>query len=480
MDRPQTRFAWNGDVSLAYQVVGEGPIDLVYLQSPSQVDLHWDSPHLTRFLRGLARHARLIIMDRRGWGCSDRFSPNDVSDIDELTDDLIAVMDAAHSERAAIFANLECGLVSMLFTAAYPERVAALILVDAYATYSWTEETPWAPTAEYWEQAVDGLREQWGTAAYTDGGMSDPREAEWFGRYARASVTPGGLAAEIRRYAEADVRAVLPTIQVPTLIFADLDARGESTPEAGRFLADRIPEGQLVEQSSGLINQGWHWYTRGDGVVEEVGRFLAGIQQEDASFDRVLATVLFTDIVGSTDTAAEIGDRAWRDLVERHHSIVRSLLTRYRGREVDTAGDGFLATFDGPARATRCAQAIRDAIPPLGLEVRAGLHTGECETIDGKVGGIAVVIGARVGALAGPSEVLVSQTVKDLVAGSGLVFEDRGEHELKGVPDRWRLYQWLTSLPPGGEKSSKASWSKRCGGPVGSEEPTGRRSFALR
>jgi class 3 adenylate cyclase/pimeloyl-ACP methyl ester carboxylesterase len=441
VDRPETRFAWNGEISLAYQIVGEGPIDLVYLQSPSQVDLSWDGPHLSRFLRGLGRHARLIIMDRRGWGCSERFSPNDVSDIDELTDDLIAVMDAAGSERAAVFANLECGLVSMLFTAAYPERVAALVLVDAYATYSWTEETPWAPTVGYWEQAVSDLKEQWGTAAYTDGAMSDPREAGWFERYARASVTPGGLAAEIRRYAQTDVRAVLPTIQVPTLIFADLDGSGESTPEAGRFLADRIPESQLVEQSSGQINQGWHWYTRGDEIVEEVGRFLEGVQQEDASFDRVLATVLFTDIVDSTATAAQMGDRAWSDLLQRHHTIVRSLLARYRGKEVDTAGDGFLATFDGPARGIRCAQAIVEAVRPLGIEIRAGVHTGEVETIDGKVGGITVHIGARVGALAGPSEVLVSRTVKDLVVGSGLVFEDRGEHELKGVPDPWLLYQ---------------------------------------
>ena len=443
MDRPETRFAWNGDVSIAYQVIGEGTTDLVYLQSPSQVDLGWESPHLSRFLRGLTRGARLIITDRRGWGCSDRFSPTDIPDIDELTDDLVAVMDAAGSDRAAIFASLECSLVAALFAAAYPERTASLILVDGFASYCRTEETPWAPTVEHWQETITEMRERWGRPAYTQGSYSDPREAEWFGRYARASVTPGGLAAEIHRYLDIDIRAVLPTIQVPTLIFADRDGQYEATPEAGRFLADRIPGARLVEQSSGLTNQGWHWYARGDGIVQEVTRFLASIREDESSFDRVLATVMFTDVVGSTERASAEGDRGWRQLLERHHAIVRAMLRRYRGTEVDTAGDGFFAIFDGPARAVRCAVEISRAVRTLGIEIRVGLHTGEVETIDDKVGGVAVHIGARVGAAAGPSEVLVSSTVKDLVAGSGLTFEDAGEHELKGVPDTWHLYRVL-------------------------------------
>jgi len=440
VDRPQTRFAWNGDVGLAYQVVGNGPIDLLCLQSPSQVDMNWESTHLAGFLRGLARHARLIITDRRGWGCSERFSTADVSDIDTLTDDLLAVMDAAESQRATILATLECGLVSMLFTAAYPDRAAGLILVDCFPTYSWTEETSWAPTLEYWEEAAESLREGWGTDAFTEKWV-DRREAEWFDRFARSSVTPGGLAAEIRRYLGTDVRAVLPSIQVPTLVFVDVDATGESTPEAGRFLAAQIPGARLVEQSSGLVNGGWHWYTRADGIVGEVGRFLSGIREEEASFDRALATVLFTDIVGSTEKAAELGDSSWRALLERHHATVRAMLARYRGREVDTAGDGFFATFDGPARAVRCAMAIAAAVRPLGIEIRAGLHTGEVELVGDKVGGIAVHTGARVMSMAGPGEVIVSSTVKDLVAGSGLVFEDRGMHPLRGVPDPWHLFR---------------------------------------
>jgi class 3 adenylate cyclase len=441
VDRPETRFAWNGDVSIAYQIVGEGPTDLVYLQSPSQVDVGWESPHLSRFLRGLARRTRLIIMDRRGWGCSERFSPKDISDIDQLTDDLIAVMDAAGSDRAGVFANLECSLVASLFAATYPERTIALFVVDGYASYCRTEETPWAPTVEHWVETAAEMREKWGRAAYTDGAYSDPHEAEWFGRYARASVTPGGLAAEVLRYLDVDISAVLPSIQVPTLIFADRDGKYEATPEAGRFLAEQIPGARLVEQSSGNINHGWHWNTRGDGIVQEVARFLASIREEESSFDRVLSTVLFTDIVASTERAAAEGDQGWRQVLERHHAIVRAMLGRYRGIEIDTAGDGFFATFDGPARAVRCAQALVESIAGLDLEVRAGIHTGEVETIDGKAGGIAVTIGARVATKAGASQVLVSQTVKDLVAGSGLRFEDAGEHELKGVPDRWHLFR---------------------------------------
>ncbi|MBA2383050.1 MAG: adenylate/guanylate cyclase domain-containing protein [Actinobacteria bacterium] len=438
MNRPETRYAWNGDVSLAYQVVGDGPADLLYLQGYcSNVDMNWESPFLAHFLRGLARHARLIVTDRRGWGCSERFTPGYVPDVDVLTDDIQAVMSAAGSEQASILATYESAIVASLFAAVYPDLTRSLILVDPQVTYLPTDELPWMPTHARWQTQIELVRGTWGTPEWWD--FPAGVEGEWFSRYARASVTPGGLAAELGSYLETDVRAVLPSIQVPTLVLVDTDAFYEVLPETGHFVASKIPGARVVEHSS----QGghhFHWYARGDAIVDEVGRFLARIRQEEASFDRVLATVLFTDIVGSTELAAELGDRRWRELVERHHATVRTLLARYRGTEMDTAGDGFFAAFEGPARAVRCALAITDAVRPLGIEVRAGLHTGEVERVDAKVGGLAVSIGARVAALAASSEVLVSQTVRDLMVGSDLVFADRGSHELKGVPGTWRVY----------------------------------------
>jgi class 3 adenylate cyclase/pimeloyl-ACP methyl ester carboxylesterase len=438
VERPETRYAWNGDVSLAYQVVGDGPTDILYLQGYcSQVDLNWESPYLTHFLRGLTRHARLIVTDRRGWGCSERFTPGYVPDVDILTDDILAVMGAVGSERASILATYESTIVASLFAAVYPDRSRSLILIDPQVTYLPTDETPWMPTLARWQEQIQLVRDTWGTLDWWDSPQGP--EAEWFSRYARASVTPGGLAAELSSYLETDIRAVLPSIQVPTLVLVDTDSFYEVPPETGRFAASRIPGARVVEHSS----QGghhFHWYARSDAIVDEVGRFLAQIRDEEASFDRVLATVLFTDIVESTQKAAELGDQRWRELIERHHATVRALLARYRGKEMDTAGDGFFASFDGPARAVRCAMAIVEAVQPLGLEIRAGLHTGEVEAIDDKVGGLAVSIGSRVAGLAHPSDVLVSQTVKDLVVGSGLTFEDRGLHRLKGVPDEWRVY----------------------------------------
>lgn len=450
MDRPETRYAWNGDVALAYQVVGDGPIDLLYLQGyASQVDLNWDSPYLARFLRGLARHARLVITDRRGWGASDRFSPIDIPDIDELTDDLLAVLDAVGSTRSVLLATFECTLMATLFAASYPERVLALILVDPFVTYAATEETPWMPAVADWEDEIQHLHDHGGIPESIQR-MPDRRERDWFIRLNHAAIAPGGFVAEIRRYLAADIRAVLPSIQVPTLLCADGDghsAAGDRVFDALRFsatfAADRIPGARMVEHSSSGGLHRVHWYARGDAIVDEVGRFLARVKEEEASFDRVLATVMFTDIVGSTAKSAELGDHAWQKLRQLHDSKVRTLLARYRGREIDTAGDGFFASFDGPARAVRCALAVVEAVRPLGIEVRAGLHTGEVETTAEKIGGLAVNIGARIGGLALASEVLVSQTVKDLVAGSGLSFEDRGSHELKGVPDRWRLYKVL-------------------------------------
>jgi len=297
-------------------------------------------------------------------------------------------------------------------------------------------------SAEDWDWITARMRTVFPLPAWVE--SRDERERAWLSRYIRSSVSPGALIAEFRRFQATDVRQVLPLIQVPTLVFADSDGADETDPANGRFVAERIIGSRLILHATGNPPDWQHWYGRAESIVRDTGRFLRDIRTEEARFERVLATVLFTDIVGSTQMAAELGGQRWRDLLQQHHAIVRALLSRYRGSEVETAGDGFFAAFDGPARAIRCAQAIVEAVGALGIQVRTGLHTGECETIDGKVGGIAVSIGARVGALAGASEVLVSQTVKDLVAGSGLVFEDRGEHELKGVPETWRLYAVVT------------------------------------
>ena len=438
MNRPETRYAWNGDVSLAYQAVGDADSDLLYLQGYcSNVDMNWESRYLARFLHGLSRHARLIVTDRRGWGCSERFTPGYVPDVDVLTDDILAVMSAVGSEQVSILATYESAIVASLFAATYPERTKSLILVDPQVTYLPTDETPWMPSLSRWQEQIDLVRKTWGTTTWWDAPPGE--EGEWFARYARASVTPGGLAAELSSYLEVDVRAVLPSIQVPTLVFVDADRFYEVLPETGHFVAAKVPGARVVEHSS-AGGAHFHWYARAEAIVDEIGRFLAGLREEQAAFDRVLATVLFTDIVGSTERTAELGDRGWRALVEQHHAAVRTLLARYRGVEMDTAGDGFFASFEGPARAVRCAMAIVDAVRPFGIEVRAGLHTGEMERLEGKVGGLAVSIGARVAALAEPSEVLVSQTVKDLMVGSDLAFTDRGSHELKGVPGTWSVY----------------------------------------
>jgi class 3 adenylate cyclase/pimeloyl-ACP methyl ester carboxylesterase len=454
--RPETRYAWNGDVALAFQVFGAGPLDLVYMQGyTSHVDLNWDSPDLARFLRGLGERARVIHTDRRGWGCSDRFSPGDVAPLEVQVDDLITVMDAAGSERAVIFVSNDTAPTGVLFAATYPERTAGLVLVDPVVAYYDSEAA-----RREWVEINDRVRREWGTPAYDREYWSDERAfLDWFVPWCRASVAPGALAAESDAFASVDIRGVLSSIQVPTLVVGLLEGGDHKpvwteslAPSLGRqevgeaasnaqVASDRITGARLIEPA-GEGGAGWHhWYRRAPAILDAIGELISGIREEQESFDRVLATVLFTDIADSTAVAARLGDAGWRALVERHHSTVRTLLTRYRGSEVDTAGDGFFATFDGPARAVRCATAIVAAIRPLGVQVRAGVHTGEVEMIGGKTGGLAVVIGARIAAAAGPSEVLASQTVKDLTAGSGLRFDEAGEHLLKGVPERWHLYR---------------------------------------
>jgi class 3 adenylate cyclase len=440
VDVPDTRYAWNDDDALAYQVVGDGPADLVYLQGYlSNVILNWEHPAFARFARELSRVSRLIVMDRRGLGCSERVTPADIPPIETLVDDLRAVLDEAESERPIVFATGDCGFIATLFAATYPDRLAGLVLYGLEPSQRLSDDAPWGTTDEQFEE---GLRL---TCHSLDGRWSrtknptltaDEKGLEWCVRYERVSLTPGGCYADGRRFWETDVRDVLPSIHVPTLVL-HREGDGETDVRGSRYVASHIRAATFVEVPG---EDHFPWAGNQEAVVREVQRFLAGVREEELELERVLATVLFTDIVGSTERAAELGDAGWRELVERHHATVRALLARYRGNEIDTAGDGFFASFDGPARAVRCAEAAVDAVKALGIEIRAGVHTGEVETIAGKVGGIAVAIGARIGAMAAPSEVLVSQTVKDLVAGSGLSFDERGAHELKGVPGEWRLY----------------------------------------
>lgn len=445
-ERPETRFAWNGDIALAYQVLGEGEPDLLFLQGwVSNVELNWDHTVVARFLEGLARSHRLIVADPRGEGVSERSSPDHVWPLETLVEDVGVVLDAAGCQRAAILATNECGFVANMFAATYPARTLGVILYEAAANWVWSEETPWEWTEDRFAQQEEELRRPWTRAmAREDVQQQMPSlsgEAsflEWWYRYALLAVGPGYLIASARKYKDTDIRSILPSIHVPVLV---LHRPGHPNPEfsdSARYLAEHIADATIraLPGRDAMI-----WGSDQGDVLRAVDSFLEELRREQAELDRVLATILFTDIVASTEKAAELGDRGWRDLVQRHHTVVRALLDRFRGVEVDTAGDGFFATFDGPARAIRCARAIVHDVQALGIEVRAGVHTGEVETIDGKVGGMAVHVGARVSAAARPSEVLVSQTVKDLVAGSGLAFEDRGEHELRGISESWRLYR---------------------------------------
>jgi class 3 adenylate cyclase len=434
---PETRYAKSGEVNIAYQVVGEGPFDLVYVPGwISNIELMWDEPNHAQLLRRLASFSRLILFDKRGTGMSDAVPIDRLPTLEQRMDDVRAVMDAAGSEEAALFGSSEGGLMSTLFAATYPERTRALVTHAIYAKRLWSPEYPWAPTPEARAAEIEETERSWG--GEMDISVLAPSADEAFKRravaYLRRSASPGAAVALLRMNSQIDVRAALPTIQIPTLVLhrvGDLDVKVEEA----RWIAGQIPGAKLVELPGDdhLI-----WSGDVDGLVDEVEDFLTGSRPARMS-DRVLATVLFTDIVGATERAAELGDRRWRELLEQHHAVVRRELDRFRGREVDTAGDGFLATFDGPARGIRCAWAARNGVRALGLEIRAGLHTGECELILDKVGGIAVHTGARVASAAPPGEVLVSSTVRDLVAGSGIRFEDRGEHELKGV-GAWRLY----------------------------------------
>ena len=446
MDPPPIRYAKTVDgVYIAYQVRGTGPVDLVYIMGfAGNFEIEFESPWANRFLERLSVFSREILFDKRGTGLSDRVVAT--PDLDARADDLRAVLDAAGSERAVLVGDSEGGALAAFFAATHPDRVLALILLGSAARVAWATDYPLGMSTEDRAAERDALVEGWGSIEKAMAFLgdeapthaNDPEWIRWAAKAERHSASPSAALAFEEVWYGTDVRGVLPSVLAPTLVLS----RAPDDHERSRDLAQRIPGAKHVE-----VPGKDHVPYAGDiePLLGEVERFVHSVSAEEASFDRVLATVLFTDVIGSTVKATELGDRAWKDVLERHHAVVRAMIARYRGVEVDTAGDGFFATFDGPARGVRCAQAISEAVQALGIEVRAGLHTGEVETIDGKIGGIAVHIGARVGALAGPSEVLVSGTVKDLVTGSGLMFEDAGEHELKGLPDRWHLYRVVTT-----------------------------------
>ena len=433
------RYAQNGDVHIACRVLGEGERDLVLVQGfLSHIDMEWEQPEMARFLRKLASFSRLVLFDKRGTGLSDRAVG--VGTLEEGMDDVRAVMDAVESERAVLMGVSEGAPMCVLFAATYPDRTDALVLHGGMARSTEAPDYPWAPPAE---AAMEAASELVGPYLFTGEDIDiwapsladDPQAIEWLGRFRRASVSPDGLAALFSMFLDIDVRHVLPTLRVPTLV---LHRHGDRVVNwrAGRWMAEQIPGARYVELSG---QDHFPWFGDSDAVIEEVREFLTGVRVA-LQPDRVLATVMFTDVVGSTERAGALGDRRWRDLLDAHDAAIRRQLVAFRGREVKATGDGFLATFDGPARAIRCACAIRDAAAELQLDVRVGLHTGEVEVRGDDIGGVAVHIGQRVSALAQPAEITVSSTVKDLVAGSGIEFRDRGEYELKGLPGAWRLF----------------------------------------
>ena len=441
MEIPDVRYARSGDVAIAYQVVGDGPVDFVWFRGMAGDLLSsWDQPRLIRHAHGLAEFARVLMLDKRGTGLSDRV--REVPTLETRMDDVRAVMDAVDSERAFLFSAHEGSRTAILFAATYPERTAGLVLLDPSVRGTATSDYPWAPTQEDWRRRLAEVRAGWGRRDFFEALLRDwaPSVADdegfknWFVGHMRRSLSPGAALSFFRTMMEADVSDVLATVRVPTLIFSRSSVLGES-----EYVAKRIAGSKLAELSGlhGMFT--WVDDDVHEQTMRETGRFVASVGRP-VEPERILATVLFTDIVRSTERAVELGDEAWRDLLQRHHGVVRGEIARFRGDEIDTAGDGFFASFDGPARAIRCACAIRNAVRTLGIELRSGLHTGECELVGDKPTGVAINTGARVAAKAAPGEVLVSRTVKDLVAGSGIEFEERGTHQLKGLAGEWQLY----------------------------------------
>jgi class 3 adenylate cyclase len=437
----QTRYAKSGDLSIAYRVVGKGQRDLILVPGyVTHLDMIFESPPFANFVERLTSFARVMVFDKRGTGLSDPVES--VATLEERMDDLRAVMDAVGSERAALFGVSEGAPMSILFSAAFPERTTALVLYGAMARSTWAEDYPFAAPAEALLEATDKLiAPEFGTGSLIEifaPSLDSPEAREWLGRYERYGASPRMAAKVHEMFLQIDVRDVLPTVTAPTLV---LHRRGDRVVNrrAGEWLARQIQGAKYVELP-GVDHL--PWAGNSESVLGEVEEFLTGVRRGPEP-DRVLLTVLFIDIVDSTRVASEVGDSRWREILDSFYSLARKELERHRGTEVKTTGDGFFASFDGPARAIRCASAISEAVKSLGLEVRAGIHTGEVERRGRDLGGIAVHIGSRVAALAGASEILVSSTVKDLVVGSGIEFADRGEQTLKGVPGDWRLFKAL-------------------------------------
>jgi class 3 adenylate cyclase len=437
--RPETKYARSGEIHIAYQVFGEGDVDLVLVPGfVTHVELLWEHEPTARFLEGLATFARVINFDRRGSGLSDPVA--DAPTLEQRMDDVRAVMDAAGSERAALVGISEGVPMSILFAATYPERVQALVCSGGMARSTYAKDYPWGtPALALVESAVELVLPNWGNGSMIE--VSSPSQADnpesraFYGRLERSTASPGMLTALSQMFLDLDVREVVPSVHAPALILHRSRDRLVNV-RHGRWLAEHMPNARMIEFEG---DDHTFWYQGAEEWLGEVQEFLTGTRAV-AVADRVLATVLFTDIVDSTRTAANLGDQRWREVLERHQGAVREALGRFGGREVKSTGDGFLATFDGPARAIHCARAILQSSEPLGIGVRAGLHTGECEVMGEDIGGIAVHIAARVSAHAGAGELVVSRTVRDLVAGSGIEFSDRGAHALKGVPDSWQLF----------------------------------------
>ncbi len=437
----EIQYARSGEYHIAFRVEGDGSGGVDVLSVGAHISSLAQAPLGSPLVGRLARLGRVGSFDGRGTGMSDRLRDRRLPPIEERMDDLRAVLDGAGMERVLLAAFADGGPLACLFAATYPERTLGLVLMNTRPRIAWAPDYPWGIRREAFETYLTDVERGWGTRAFAESEAPWPMEGatreeavDWCLQWMQLSAAPGDATALLRMFYESDVREVLGTIRVPTLVLSRGGAMGgEATAFASLIHGARQ---ETMPGSAPLVMQ-----ERPDAYLEAVERFARALQDEEAELESVLATVLFTDIVDSTERQAALGDRRWGELVREHHAIVRACLARYRGREVDTAGDGFFAAFDGPARGIRCARAIVEGVRPLGLEVRTGLHTGECRSIDGKVGGLAVSIGARVTALAGPSEILVSQTVRDLVAGSGLSFADRGEHALKGVPGRWNVYQ---------------------------------------
>ena len=436
---PETHYIKNGNVYIAYQVVGEGPQDLIFVPGwVSNIEIIWEDPRQAQFLNHLASFTRLILFDKRGTGLSDRVA--NIPDLETRMDDVRAVMDAVGSEQAALCGHSEGGSMCCLFSATYPERVTAQIIMGGFAKRVRGDDYPIGLTPEEFQQVIDHTERGWGGPVRIEtlapSLSKDPLFRDYFARYLRLSASPSAAAEVNRVNAEIDIRHVLPTIHVPTLLLHT--AGDKAVPmDASRYMAEHIPNAKLVElEGTDHMFGGSHM----EQMTAEISEFLTGVRPGREP-ERVLATVLFTDIVDSTAKASALGDSRWRRLLEQHHTTVRRELAAHRGREIDNSGDGFLAAFDGPARAVRCARSIGAALQPLGVTIRAGLHTGECELMGDRIGGIAVHIGARVAALAESDEILVSSTVKDLVAGSGIEFEALGPKTLKGVPDQWQVFR---------------------------------------